>query len=68
MKVGELNGFTFHVPTSGGKAGFGFNVTSTIQVHKGGCIVKQFRFKVDDDQSKSTAIAKAKAFVSNQLS
>jgi hypothetical protein len=62
MKIGELNGFTFHVPESGGKAGNGCNRTTSIQVRKGPYIVKQFRFVMSDAKSRADAIAKAKAF------
>lgn len=63
MKIADLNGYEIHVPTSGGKAGFGCNVTSTIQVRKDGCICKQFRFTIADNESRDRAIAKAKGFV-----
>ena len=62
MKFGELNGFEFHLPTSGGKAGKGCNATSTIQLRKGCILVKQFRFRVDDPASRKAAMGKAKAY------
>ena len=62
MKIGELNGCEFHVPTSGGKAGRGCNRTSTIQVRRGRSILKQFRFAVSDSDSRIKAIRKARAF------
>jgi hypothetical protein len=62
MKLGELNGYEFHVPTSGGKAGKGCNRTSTIQLRMGNRIIKQFRFTLDDPASRTKAIRKAKAF------
>jgi hypothetical protein len=63
MKIGELNGYEFHVPTSGGKAGKGHQKTSTIQVRAGSVIVKQFRFVVADQGSRDRAIRKAKDYV-----
>jgi len=63
MKIGELNGYTFHVPTSGGKAGKGCNVTSSLQVRKGYYVIKQFRFTLADADSRTKAIQKAKDFV-----
>ena len=62
MKVGELNGFEFHLPLSGGKAGKGHNKTSTVQVRRNDGIVRQFRFTTDDKASMKAACAKAKAF------
>jgi hypothetical protein len=62
MKLGELNGYEFHFPTSGGKAGNGHNVTGTIQVRRDNRIVKQFRFKVADFEDRQRAVKKAKDF------
>jgi hypothetical protein len=63
MKIGELNGFEFFLPTSGGKAGKGCNRTSTIQIRKHGTfILKQFRFIVSDAGSRAKAMAKAKRY------
>lgn len=62
MKVGELNGNEFHIPTSGGKAGKGKAITGSIQVRRGNRIVKQFRFRWMEKASRSAAIAKAKSF------
>lgn len=66
MKLGELNGCEFHIPTSGGKAGKGFQVSSTIQVRRGNQILKQFRFIVADPASRTAAATKAKTFARNQ--
>lgn len=62
MILAKINEFTIHVPDSGGKAGKGCNVTSSLQVRHGSCIVKQFRFKLFEPKSRLKAIAKAKAF------
>lgn len=71
MKIGELNGFEFHVPTSGGKAGKGCNHTGTIQVvrtsHHGSQIVKQFRFVVQDQASRLGAIVKARQYAKENV-
>lgn len=66
MKIGELHGFEFRVPTSGGKAGKGFNKTSSLQVLRGNLMVRQFRFVVGDAASRKAAIEKARQFVSEQ--
>lgn len=66
MELGQLNGFTFVIPTSGGKAGTGHQKTSTIQVRKGPFIIKQFRFVMGDQASQSAAIQKAKAFAAEK--
>jgi len=44
---------------TGGKAGKGYNKTSTIQVVKDDCIVKQFRYTVDDAASFAQVSRKA---------
>lgn len=63
MKVGEMNGFEFHVPTSGGKAGKGRHTTSTIQIRRGNQIVKQIRFTLSSPESRTAAVLKAKEYV-----
>lgn len=63
MKVGELNGYEIHVPTSGGKAGKGRAKTSTIQVRKDCMIVKVFRFTIDNASSRIAAMLSAKSFI-----
>lgn len=68
MKLGEMNGYEFHLPTSGGKAGTGFQKTSTIQIRKGGIIIKQIRFVIGDPAKRREAVAKAKDFVNAQVS
>jgi len=60
--IGSQNGCDFYQPTSGGKAGTGFNVTSTIQVRRGNQVVKQFRFKVLEPGGREKAIQKARAY------
>lgn len=53
---------------SGGKAGKGHNVTSTIQVkHKDMFVVKHFRYKMFAIESKHLAIEKAISWVNKQL-
>lgn len=52
MKICDYKGFEIHIPTSGGKAGKNRNISSTIQLRKDGCIVKQFRFLIDSDFSR----------------
>ena len=64
MLIAEMNGYECHLPTSGGKAGKGHQKTSTIQVRKDNRIVKQFRFTIDDNESRKAAVAKAKEFAS----
>jgi hypothetical protein len=51
MLIGIIGEFELHVPTSGGKAGAGRNLTSNVQVRKNCMIVKQFRFRTNDDAS-----------------
>lgn len=64
MKVASYQGgVEIHIPTSGGKAGKGYNKTSTIQVWQGSQIVKQIRFTVLDEASRKRAYEKAKACV-----
>lgn len=62
MTIGELNGFTFIVPESGGKAGKGKAVTGTIQVRRRAVIEAQFRFRWISPESRKLAMRKAKAF------
>jgi hypothetical protein len=59
-------GYTVHLPTSGGKAGKGRNKTSAIQVRKDGCVVRQFRFNTDDRASYRLAMQRANAYVENR--
>lgn len=65
MKIAEYNGFEFHIPTSGGKAGRGHNRTSTLQIRRDGCIKKQFRFVVADLSSRLAAYEKARRYTYN---
>lgn len=49
---------------TGGKAGKGFNKTSTIQVMDDmNCMVKQFRYNVGDAESENKALNKAKEYI-----
>lgn len=61
MKLCDFNGYEVHIPTSGGKAGKGKQSTTSIQLRKGNCILKQFRFKLDG-QKPVQAIEAAKKF------
>lgn len=69
MKISTYGGYEIHVPTSGGKAGKGRNATSTVQLRKDNCIVKQFRFRMGGLDPASTrsnmerAVRKAQAYV-----
>jgi hypothetical protein len=65
VKMSGTNGFELFMPTSGGKAGKGRAKTSSLQVRRGGVIVKQFRFTCDDEASRRAAVAKAVAFMHN---
>jgi hypothetical protein len=59
----ELNGYTIKLANqTGGKAGKGHNKTSTVQVIKDGCLVKQFRYTVDNPASFMEASRKAIEF------
>lgn len=66
MKLYDYSGYELHRPTSGGKAGKGYNKTSTIQVRKGDCIVKQFKFELAIFMDKERAINKAKNWIEVQ--
>lgn len=66
MKVTDYKGYEVHLPTSGGKAGKGCNKTSTIQVRRGGCIQKQFRWTLGIAFDRQRAIEKAKAWIAIQ--
>lgn len=66
MKLTDYKGFEVHLPTSGGKAGTGFNKTSTIQVRKNSMIVKQFRFYMADNESQRNALRNARAHIDQE--
>jgi hypothetical protein len=66
MKVLDHKGFEIHVPTSGGKAGKGCNLTTSIQIRRSSAIVKQFRSKADRD-NMIKAIGKAKAWIDDHV-
>lgn len=61
-KIGEVGGFEAFIPTSGGKAGAGCALTSSIQLRRDNCIAKQFRFDLPSPLSRSKAIKRAKAW------
>lgn len=64
-------GYEIHIPTSGGKAGKGFNKTSSLQVRKNSCIVKTFRFQTactSCSTGAADAVRRAKAWVDWRLS
>jgi len=63
-----INGYTIKLANrSGGKAGKGYNKTSTIQVmDDNNCIVKAFRYDVDSAESYFTALDKAKHYAKNR--
>jgi hypothetical protein len=63
MKLCDKGGYEIHVPTSGGKAGTGHNLTSTIQVRHDGLIVKQIRFSMTAESSRRKAVQKAKDWI-----
>lgn len=65
MKIAELNGYEIHIPISGGKAGRGGNVTSSIQVRLNHQIIRSFRFNLFGG-SHERAIRRAKEFILNQ--
>jgi hypothetical protein len=66
MKVTDYKGYEVHIPSSGGKAGKGCNLTSSIQMRKGGRIAKQFRFSMTDAEARSATIAKARKWADAQ--
>lgn len=63
MILGSQNGYELYVPESGGKAGKGHNITSSLQVRLNNVICKQFRFFLGDPVSTKTAIEKAKSYI-----
>lgn len=62
MKILDCKEFEIHVPTSGGKAGKGKNVTGSVQVRCRSQIVKQFRFDALSIYSKRYAIVRAQLY------
>ncbi len=48
---------------TGGKAGKGCNVTSTIQVFYHDFVIKQVRYKVGDGESFEKAVSKVKRYI-----
>lgn len=63
----EYYGYVIHEPSSGGKAGKGFNKTTTIQVRKpmrnGYLIIARWRVKVGDQQERLEVIEQAKKVI-----
>lgn len=68
MKIADILGYQLHIPTTGGKAGAGRNVTSSVQVRLENIILKNIRFKTTDFKSRSNAIQKARDFVISDMS
>jgi hypothetical protein len=64
MKIADYSGYEIHLPTSGGKAGKGCQVTSALQIVRPAgnarVIVKQVRFILDNYESRRTAMQKVK--------
>lgn len=67
MKLCDYRGFEIRVPTSGGKAGRGNNVTSTVQVFDGVCIRKSIRFSMIDPEHAKRAARQAREFIDRLL-
>lgn len=63
MKLNDYKGYEIHVPTSGGKAGKGHNLTSTIQIRLDSMIKKQIRFDLASMDSRARAIDSAKRWI-----
>ncbi len=71
MLIATINGYSVHLPESGGKAGRGHNLTSSLQVFRDGTagsrsIAKQFRFTLHDQNSRTKAIRACKAWINSQ--
>ncbi len=66
MIITSIGEYQIYLPTSGGKAGKNKQKTSSIQIRKGGLILKQYRFDVNSDESRRSAVAKAKKFIAEQ--
>ena len=54
--------YTIYLPGSGGKAGAGKNITSSVQVRRDNCIVKQYRYIVGIRESSDCAIDRAEGY------
>lgn len=71
MIIQEYKGFVLRRPTSGGKAGKGYNVSSSIQVMKVSGMRRmmkwQTRYLVHDMKSKQRAIARCKAWINRTI-
>lgn len=61
-KIIDYQGYEWHQPMSGGKAGSGHNKTSSIQVRDGQMVVKNVRYKMGDKDSLLKAMDKVKAW------
>lgn len=55
----NYRGYTIRTPDTGGKAGYGRNKTSTVQVLYDRTLEKQIRFTVGDKESLRRATLKA---------
>lgn len=67
MKIATIGQYEIHQPTSGGKAGKGNNITSSIQVRLDSTIVKTIKYSVHRPGGKAGAIAKAKMFIHTEM-
>lgn len=65
MHLTEYKGHHLIIPTSGGKAGAGKNVTGSIQIYPvgGNAFIKQFRFKLGVADSMNGAARKARNYI-----
>jgi hypothetical protein len=64
--ITTYKGCDLYQPTSGGKAGAGHAKTSSIQIRKGGCIIKQVRYKRGTTfQDYANAVQKAQEWIDN---
>lgn len=63
MKIMNVGPYELHLAVSGGKAGKGKNITSTVQVRKSEMILKQFRFTSGDSESRKRVVKKAVDFI-----
>jgi len=63
MKLTDFQGYEIHLPESGGKAGRGQNVMSSIQARKNNQVLKQFRFTANSPESRRLAMRKLKNWI-----
>lgn len=67
MKITDHLGYEIHLPTSGGKAGTGYNVTTNIQVRHESAIVKQFKFRTANADARKQALHKARQWIERKI-